>query len=115
VTAYQQWRKKDENRLEALKTAKFRIIGQQQLSAGGWQELRFDFDSPRVTAISYRLVLKVTPLDASKDHYSWFDDIALVEWLSPPLNDGDVPAHVANKTASHAGFVTGKAFIPVQE
>jgi poly-gamma-glutamate capsule biosynthesis protein CapA/YwtB (metallophosphatase superfamily) len=115
VTAYQQWRKKDENRLEALETAKLRIIGQQQLSAGDWQELRFDFDSPRVTAISYRVVLKVTPLDASKDHYSWFDDIALVEWLSPPLNDGDVPAHVANKLASHAGFVTNKAFIPVQE
>ena len=83
-----------------------RIIGQQELSAGGWQELRFDFDSPRVTAISYRVVLVVAPLDATQDHYSWFDDIALVEWLSPPLNEGEVPAHVANKRASHAGFVT---------
>jgi hypothetical protein len=106
VTAYQQWRKRDENRLEALETAKLRAIGQQELSAGGWQELRFDFDSPRVTAISYRVVLVVAPLDASQDHHSWFDDIALIEWLSPPLNDGVVPAQVANKLASHAGFVT---------
>jgi poly-gamma-glutamate capsule biosynthesis protein CapA/YwtB (metallophosphatase superfamily) len=106
VTAYQQWRKRNENRLEALETAKLRVIGQRELTAGGWQELRFDFDSPRVTAISYRVVLKVAPLDSSQGHRSWFDDIALIEWLSPPLNAGDVPAHVAGKLASHAGTAT---------
>ena len=106
VTAYQQWRKRNENRLEALETAKLRPIGQRELTAGGWQELRFDFDSPRVTAISYRVVLKVTPLDSAEEHRTWFDDIALIEWLSPPLGAGEVPAHIANKQASHADFVT---------
>jgi hypothetical protein len=106
VTAYQQWRKRNENRLEALETAKLRPIGQRELTAGGWQELRFDFDSPRVTAISYRVVLKVTPLDSAEEHRTWFDDIALIEWLTPPLNAGKVPAHVANKQASHAGLAT---------
>ena len=106
VTAYQQWRKRNENRLEALGTAKLRAIGQRELTAGGWQELRFDFDSPRVTAISYRIVLKVTPLDSAEEHRSWFDDIALIEWLTPPLNAGKVPAHMASKQASHAGLAT---------
>ncbi|MBT8047444.1 MAG: hypothetical protein HKN57_12665 [Xanthomonadales bacterium] len=106
VTAYQQWRKRDENRLEALATARLRPIGQMELSPGVWQELRFDFDSPRVTAISYRVVLKITPEDSSADHYSWFDDIGLIEWLSPPLGNGPVPATVMNKRASHAGSAT---------
>ena len=106
VTAYQQWRKRNENRLEALEIAKLRPIGQRELPAGGWQELRFNFDSPRVTAISYRVVLKVTPLDSSEEHRTWFDDIALIEWLSPPLGAGDVPIHVANMQASHAGLAT---------
>ena len=105
VTAYEQWRKQGENRTEALETAKLRLIGEHELSAGGWQELRFDFDSPRVTAISYRVVLKVTPMDDSRDHVSWFDDIALVEWLSPPLDAGTVPAHVPSTLASHVGLV----------
>jgi poly-gamma-glutamate capsule biosynthesis protein CapA/YwtB (metallophosphatase superfamily) len=105
VTAYEQWRKQGENRTDALETAKLRLIGEQELSAGGWQELRFDFDSPRVTAISYRIVLKVTPADDASDHLSWFDDIALIEWLSPPLNPGTVPAHVHSALASHVGRV----------
>jgi poly-gamma-glutamate capsule biosynthesis protein CapA/YwtB (metallophosphatase superfamily) len=103
VTAYQQWRKRDENRLEALATAQLRPIGQKELAPGGWQELRFDFNSPRVTAISYRVVLKITPADPSTDFYGWFDDIGLIEWVSPPLGNGPVPASVANKQASHAG------------
>ena len=106
VTAYQQWRKRDENRLEALETAKLRAIGQRELTAGAWQELRFDFDSPRVTAISYRIVLKVAPLNSLEDHHTWFDDLALIEWLSPPLGAGKVPLHVASKQASHAGLAT---------
>ncbi len=106
VTAYQQWRKRNDNRLEALETAKLRAIGQYQINAGGWQELRFDFDSPRVSVISYRIVLKVTPLDTAEDHRSWFDDIALIEWLTTPLGAGNVPAHVATKQASHVELVT---------
>jgi poly-gamma-glutamate capsule biosynthesis protein CapA/YwtB (metallophosphatase superfamily) len=106
VTAYQQWRKRNDNRLEALETAKLRAIGRYQLNAGGWRELRFDFDSPRVSAISYRIVLKVTPLDTAEDHRTWFDDIALIEWLTTPLGAGNVPAHVATKQASHVELVT---------
>jgi poly-gamma-glutamate capsule biosynthesis protein CapA/YwtB (metallophosphatase superfamily) len=106
VTAYQQWRKRDENRLEALETAKLRLIGRQELEAEGWQELRFDFDSPRVTAISYRVILRVEPADRSKEHVSWFDDIRLIEWLSPPLDDGPVPGNVPYRLTTHAEVVT---------
>jgi hypothetical protein len=104
VTAYQQWRKRGEDRLEALETAELRAIGQLELTAGDWREIRFDFDSPRVTAFAYRIVLKVSPLDKSRVHRSWFDDIALVEWLTPPLRAGKIPSHVATGQASHAGF-----------
>jgi hypothetical protein len=106
VTAYQQWRKRDENRLEALETAKLRLIGRQELKAEGWQELRFDFDSPRVTAISYRVILTVEPVDHSNEHVSWFDDIRLIEWLSPPLDDGPVPGNVPYRLTTHAEVVT---------
>ena len=106
VTAYQQWRKKDENRTEALATAELRPIGKLELIPGYWRELRFDFDSERVSAISYRIVLQVRPRDPSTNHYTWFDDIALIEWLSPPLGAGEVPRHIARKLASHAGTIT---------
>ncbi|MFC1688335.1 CapA family protein [Pseudomonadota bacterium] len=106
VTAYEQWRKKDQNRLEALETAKLRMIGQQDLTADGWQELRFDFDSPRVTAISYRVIVTVEPLDKSAEHLTWFDDIRLIEWLSPPLGDGAVPENVPYRLATHAEVIT---------
>ena len=106
VTAYQQWRKRNENRLEALETAELRFIGRRELKAGGWQELRFDFDSPRVTAVAYRVILKVEPADRSHDHFTWFDDIRLIEWLSPPLDDGPVPGNVSYRLTTHAEIVT---------
>ena len=104
VIAYEQWRKQDENRLEALETAKLRPIGELQLKAGDWQELRFDFDSPRVTAFSYRIVMEVIPLDSSKDFEGRFDDINLIEWLSPPLAAGEIPSFVNLLQASHIGL-----------
>jgi poly-gamma-glutamate capsule biosynthesis protein CapA/YwtB (metallophosphatase superfamily) len=106
VTAYQQWRKRNENRKEALQSAKLRLIGRQELKDEGWQELRFDFDSPRVTAISYRVILKVEPADGSREHLTWFDDIRLIEWLSPPLDDGPVPGNVPYRLTTHAEVVT---------
>ncbi len=106
VTAYQQWRKRDENRLEALETAKLRFIGRRELKAGEWRELRFDFDSPRVTAVSYRVLLEVEPADRSADHFTWFDDLRLIEWLSPPLDGGPVPGKVPYRLATHAEVIS---------
>ena len=79
-----------------------RPIGRFELSAGDWQDLRFDFDAPRVSAISYRVVLKVEPADGSRDHVSEFDDFTLVQWATPPLTAGAVPAHLVVGQASHA-------------
>ena len=101
VTAYQQWRGRRDDRTEALLGNRLRPIGRLELKTGEWQDLRFDFDSPRVSAISYRVLLTVTPRDGSKDHVSWFDDIALIEWLTPPLASGDLPPQVAAEQASH--------------
>lgn len=105
VTAYQQWRKRNEDRFEALENAPLRAIGQVELQAGDWQPLRFDFDSPRVTAISYRVVLQITPRDLQQSTTAWFDDLALIEWLTPPLDAGPVPQHLEVEQASHVDLI----------
>jgi poly-gamma-glutamate capsule biosynthesis protein CapA/YwtB (metallophosphatase superfamily) len=103
VTAYQQWRGgNDRNRFEALANNRLRPIGRLELSPGEWQDLRFDFDAPRVSAISYRVLLQVEPADGARDHVSEFDDFTLVQWATPPLSAGAVPAHLAVGQASHA-------------
>jgi poly-gamma-glutamate capsule biosynthesis protein CapA/YwtB (metallophosphatase superfamily) len=104
VTAYEQWRKRDQDRREALAEGKLRPIGSIDLVPGSWRELRFDFDSPRVTAISYRIVLEVRPENREAGLTAWFDDLSLIEWLSPPLPAGPVPAHVPVRQASHVGL-----------
>ena len=102
VTAYQQWRGRRDNRIEALANNRLRPIGRVEVAPGGWQELKFDFDSPRVSAISYRVVIRVSPSEPGRAHESLFDDFALIEWLTPLLEAGPVPAHLEVGRASHA-------------
>lgn len=101
VTAYQQWRGRRDNRLEALLENPLRPIGRVELAPGEWRDLRFDFDSPRVSAISYRVVLHVEPVDRSRAHVVKFDEISLIEWLTPPLSAGELPPHLEVGQASH--------------
>jgi poly-gamma-glutamate capsule biosynthesis protein CapA/YwtB (metallophosphatase superfamily) len=104
ITAHQQWRKRNDKLWDALANAPLRPIGQTDVTPGDWQEIRFDFDSPRVTATAYRVVLTVSPAETATAHLSWFDDLSLIEWLGPPLAAGDIPAHVPTAQASHAGL-----------
>ena len=107
VTAYQQWRgRNDRDRFEALANNRLRVIGKVELEPGGWRDLRFDFDSPRVSAVSYRVVLRVEPEDPSRAHESRFDDFNLIEWLTPPLGAGELPGHLEVGQASHAEVAT---------
>ena len=106
VTAYQQWRGRSDNRLKALDDNKLRPIGQAEINGNGWRELNFEFNSPRVSAISYRVVLEVAPRVNSAEHLSWFDDFALVEWLTPPLAAGELPPQINVEQASHAEIIT---------
>jgi len=101
LTAYQQWRGRRDNRTEALLGNRLRPIGQVMLEPGKWHDLRFDFDSPRVGAVSYRVVLAVRPADGSQDLEAQFDDFALIEWLTPPLRAGDLPPQTSVEQASH--------------
>jgi poly-gamma-glutamate capsule biosynthesis protein CapA/YwtB (metallophosphatase superfamily) len=105
VTAYQQWRGRGDNRQEALAGNRLRPIGQARVNGGGWQHLRFDFNSPRVSAISYRVLLEVVPQDGGSEHISWFDDFALIEWLTTPLPAGDLPPQVSVEQASHLDII----------
>jgi hypothetical protein len=104
VTAHQQWRKRGQPRSEALRTAELRPIATHDLAAGGWQELRFDFDSERVSAYSYRVLVEFTPGDAERDTEVRLDDVSLVQWLTPPLRAGKVPQHLETLQASHIGL-----------
>lgn len=108
VIAYQQWRKRGESRLNALKTAELRPIGERELTPGAWQEMRFDFDSERVSAYSYRVVVEVMPVHSERDFEGRFDDLDLVEWLTPPLAAGQIPGHLETSRASHAGLAASK-------
>jgi poly-gamma-glutamate capsule biosynthesis protein CapA/YwtB (metallophosphatase superfamily) len=105
VTAYQQWRGRNDDRFEALANNRLRTIGRLDVAADGWRELRFDFDSPRVGAISYRVLLVVEPKDAATDHTAWFDDLALIEWLTAPLDAGPLPPQVDASWASHVELI----------
>lgn len=105
VTAYQQWRGRGDNRQEALAGNRLRPVGQARVDGGGWQHLRFDFNSPRVSAISYRVLLEVVPQDGGSEHISWFDDFALIEWLTTPLPAGDLPPQVSVEQASHVDII----------
>jgi hypothetical protein len=103
VTAHQQWRRRGQPRSEALRTAALRPIATYELAAGGWQELRFDFDSERVSAYSYRVLVEFTPGNAGRDTDVRLDDVSLVQWLTPPLRAGKVPQHLETMQASHVG------------
>lgn len=105
VTAYLQWRGRSDNRLKALDDNKLRPIGQAELNGDGWRKLNFEFNSPRVSAISYRVLLEVAPQDNGDEHLSWFDDFALIEWLTPPLAAGELPPQVSVEQASHAEII----------
>ncbi|MEJ2383315.1 MAG: CapA family protein [Xanthomonadales bacterium] len=109
VTAYQQWRGRRDDRFEALANNRLRAIGRLEAAGGDWRELRFDFDSPRVSAISYRVLLVVEPADSGADLTAWFDDLALIEWLTPPLDSGPVPPRVEAAWASHLELIPARA------
>ena len=64
-----------------------------------------DSVSPRVSAVSYRVVLRVVPVDTARGHESRFDDFALIEWLTPALGAGEVPPHLPTGQASHADVI----------
>jgi hypothetical protein len=104
VTAYQQWRRRGQPRSEALKTAELRPIATREMTAGSWQELRFDFDSERVSAYSYRVLIGFTPREPGQDVTVHLDDVSLVQWLTPPLKAGKVPQHLQTLQASHIGL-----------
>jgi hypothetical protein len=104
VTAYQQWRKRGQPRSEALKTAELRPIATRELAAGNWQELRFDFDSERVSAYSYRVLVGFKPREPGQEVTVHLDDVSLVQWLTPPLRGGKVPRHLETLQASHIGL-----------
>jgi len=105
VTAYEQWRGRNDDRLEALAGNRLREIGRIEAAAGDWRELRVDFDAPRVGAISYRVLLVVEPAATGAGLTAWFDDLALIQWFTAPLDSGPLPPQVEAGQASHVEII----------
>lgn len=99
-------RRRDDDGLEdALKNGPARLVGRLHVSAGEWRSFSFDFDQPRVSTRSVRLLIDVRN-EAGKRGIAtaWLDDLSWVEWNTPWL-DGD-------GAAPEGGFATHVQFAP---
>ena len=51
------------------------------------------------------MLLEVEPAEGGADFSAWFDDLSLIEWLTPPLDPGPAPPRAALAQASHAELI----------
>jgi hypothetical protein len=98
-----QRRRADDGLEDALENGPRRLVGRLHVSAGEWRSFSFDFDQPRVSTRSVRLLIDVRN-EAGKRGIAtaWLDDLAWVEWQTPWLSgDGAVPE---GEFATHVQF-----------
>jgi hypothetical protein len=81
-----QRRRQDESLDEALANDTARVVGRYQVPAGGWKSFAVDFDQPRVSTRSVRLLFDISSATGPAEVF--VDDLAWVEWRTPWL-DGD--------------------------
>ena len=88
---------------KALESGPTRGVGELKLAQAGWHDFSFDFDQPRISTRSVRLLIDVKDDSGRNDGtIVLFDDLAWVEWQTPWL-DGE--ADVADTAfATHVQF-----------
>ena len=98
-----QRRRMDDELSEALDSGPITPIGGTRVSEAGWHDFSFDFDQPRVSTRSVRLLIDVRD-DSGRNNGTivLFDDLAWIEWRTPWLGGGDA--------ASDATFATHVQF-----
>ena len=97
-----QRRRLDETLDEGLANDTARVVGRIQVPAGGWESFSVDFDQPRVSTRSVRLLLDVRAEDARAEVL--LDDLAWVEWRTPWLESNE--AEASGTFATHVQFQT---------
>ena len=84
-----QRRRLEESLDQGLTNDTARVVGRIQVPAGGWKSFSVDFDQPRVSTRSVRMLI-----DVAEDPYVpggaevAFDDLAWVEWHTPWMDRG---------------------------
>jgi len=98
-----QRRRMDDELDDALESGPITPIGGTRVSEAGWHDFSFDFDQPRVSTRSVRLLIDVRDDSGRSDGtIVLFDDLAWIEWRTPWLG-GD-------NAASDAAFATHVQF-----
>ena len=98
-----QRRRTDDGLSEALDSGPTSAVGGLLVPRAGWHDFSFDFDQPRITTRSVRLLVDIRDNSGRRDGTTvLFDDLAWVEWQTPWL-DGE--ADVADTAfATHVQF-----------
>ena len=91
-----QRRRTDDSLDDALADGPTTVVGRMRVPAGDWRVFAFDFDQPRVSTQSVRLLVDVRNDDRRQPAAAWLDDLAWIEWRTPWLDgDGAAPAEFA--------------------
>lgn len=85
-----QRRRIDDELSDALDSGPTRAVGGLRVAQAGWHDFSFDFDQPRISTRSVRLLIDVRDDSGRSDGTTvLFDDLAWVEWRTPWLGGGD--------------------------
>ena len=95
-----QRRRLDDSLDEGLANDTARVVGRIQVPVGGWRSFSLDFDQPRVSTRSVRVLLDVRAEDGRAQVL--LDDLAWVEWRTPWIESFEAPASGA--FATHVQF-----------
>ena len=98
-----QRRRIDDELSKALDSGPTRAVGGLRVAQAGWHDFSFDFDQPRISTRSVRLLVDVRDdSDRSDGTTVLFDDLAWIEWRTPWM---DGAANVADTAfATHLQF-----------
>ncbi len=94
-----QRRRIDDRLDEALEGGPTTAVGGVRITGSGWHNFSLDFDQPRLTTRSVRLLIEIA---ADKGRELAFDDMTWIEWRTPWL-DGD-DANTEAEFATHVQF-----------
>ena len=85
-----QRRRIDDSLDEALEAGPRKVVGALRIKAAGWHDFAVDFDQPRISTKSVRLLIDIS--DASSPAQGGrvlLDDLVWTEWRTPWLSAGN--------------------------
>ncbi len=86
-----QRRRIDDSLDEALEAGPMKVVGALRIKTAGWHDFALDFDQPRISTKSVRLLIDIA--DASSPAQGGrvlLDDLVWTEWRTPWLDAGNM-------------------------